>query len=317
MTTRIIDSDAINKRVFREIGNLEKHSKEIRGENLKQNIDLTTNDLPDNQISNMSSIASDNFNFNGIEMSKIKQLINYMQTHTKEFKFDVIVKKIDNEKKQDALSQYYLESEVESTTDGYEEKGKNAASKVRIDVPQGFDGRNSFVFPRIILHYFTAFQEYALDDNEWDSWKDAALITLNLSQLWTIPAVQHFVYQRKLNLTEDESVKTVEKTRYVNYRVLEQNESFLVGQAMQGDANDVNCWSAPIKGSGNKSSQLIVDKNKDIITVSCDANFGIYNIGFDNDGDIAVHKRTCKSSECNHKILNVYLETFVVYWRDK
>lgn len=283
--TRRIDSDAINKRLFDEISDLDNHSRRIRGENFKE----STENWHSLEHPNAAlATVMDNANLNGIEFSKIKQLINYMQTHKKEFVFDEILDRVDNEPKETALSQYGTifdnSGEVIENTDDDEKKnlGKDIPNtKTELVVPDGFDGRSAFVFPRIALLY-----ENGAMDWEVECWK-----------IW-----------------DKEKADFVTNAYDLEKRIVEQNESFHFGLAMQGDVNNVNCWSAPIEGT--TASWLMVAKQKEKIIITTKANLAVYNAGYDADhSSRGIYG--CKDIEENNHVVAAYVYALVMYWRDK
>lgn len=314
---RIIDSDAINKRLFDEISDLDNRSRRIRGENFREST-AAFHSLEHDNYANADAV--DNANFNGIEMSKIKQLVNYLQTHKKEFKFDRILDRVDNEPKETSLSQYGTWNNKSGDTSTVEQAGLKdnlgkdiPNTKTEIVVPDGFDGRDSFVYPRLTLSYLSGAlnwqKSYGLVSNpSW--WEEALLITqtgMNTFGMMIYDAVSSKSDKEKSALAKDcyEVVK----------RSVEQNESFHFGLAMQGDVNNVNCWSAPIEGT--TASWLMVAKQKNKITITTKANLAAYNAGYDADSTTSIENVTCKDVEENQHIVAAYVDALVVYWRDK
>lgn len=284
---RVIDSDAINKRVFREINNLDAHAGKIRGENVQQNLVITASDIGGTA---QPPIAGDNFNFNGIEMSKIKQLINWLQTHKKVFVFKEILDRVDNEPKETALSQYNTQfnenGDVENNAESNDVNlGKDIPNaKTEIVVPDGFDGRSSFVFPRLVLLYNNGIIKWRVSDVE--------VLGICPGDFSTSEFVSN-VYEK---------------------RIVEQNESFHFGLAMQGDVNNINCWSASIQGT--PASWLMVAKAKNKITITSRANLAVYNAGIKvNFNSYGLHG--CKDVEQNNHVVAAYVYALAMYWRDK
>lgn len=284
---RIIDSDAINKRVFADIANTFQHSSKITGEKTVQDFSGTDD---------RRAAAVDNFNFNGIEFSKIKQMINYIQTHNKQYAFEQILGRVDVAPKTTSLSQYGT-VDGEELEQNHDNKGASIADiKTYIDVPNGFDGRNSFVYPRIVLSYGIFDAEIMIGEYDY---------SFSQHDYWFKNTSGYGAYST-----------TPKNIRY-NFRELSQNESFHLGLAMQGDVNNINCWSAPI--SGKPSSWLMVDKQKLKIIVTANANLAVYNAGYDADSYTSGHALfpTAKDITENNHIVAAYVDILCVYWRDK
>lgn len=148
---RKIDSKAYNKRLHSEILELEKMIKSINAENVNQ-FDANLIKTADSYIRLISQANWDSSsNFNGIEMHKIKDMLNYLKLSKKQFVVKNIVVKSDK-------VQYATEAKL--------------VHNIEIESP--FDGRNSFVLPRFLgyskitepnLYYFDPFLEGGLTSN--------------------------------------------------------------------------------------------------------------------------------------------------------
>lgn len=123
---RVVDTKSLNKRLFKEITELKDMVDKISPENVKYfDSDLIKSALNYTGILK-DSIWADNSNFNGIEMSKIRQMLDGMKINKKRI---FISRKIFN----------VQQSTNPNLVDGF----------LEIDVPELFDGRNSFVYSQI------------------------------------------------------------------------------------------------------------------------------------------------------------------------
>lgn len=132
---RKVDAESFNKRLVSEILELKNLIENISPEHINQ-FDADLIGTANQYLSLLTdSTWADNSNFNSIELSKLKQAIAYIRTQNKEVMF--------NRKVYD----------ITSVDDGYSEigDGRYAKGHQLINVPAGFDGRLSFVYPRIIL----------------------------------------------------------------------------------------------------------------------------------------------------------------------
>jgi len=128
---RKIDSASFNKRLMAEITELGSMLDKINAENVK----YFDSDLIRTATSYAgllkNSLWSSNSNFNSIEFSKIKQMINYIRTSKNILVADREIKEISN-------------------TDNF--AGMIQATGVNVyRVPDNNDGRLSFVYPRILV----------------------------------------------------------------------------------------------------------------------------------------------------------------------
>lgn len=354
---RIIDSDAINKRVFADIANTFQHSQKITGENTVQNFG-GSNDT--------KAAAMDNFNFNGIEFSKIKQLINSVQTHKKEFKFDRQLVEITNNKTEDLK---YFETqqkfEVEIPNPNYDpddpdseptiteevDRGVDRTRSVNISrkgviinnykteflVPDNFDGRSSFVVasyvlvPRIIYRKYDGSVEWSDDHTDTTYtfsnqyavgqteeillYKGAAGHTWdfkNLHEIEQFPSRVDFTYT-------EESVYPF----FYKQNVLKSMRSGLTEKRNIFDHKEfIRCWAASMDDSDGNNC-MIIDKAKNVITITSSLNLSNKNTGFDREGDSLTHMGNRRNEmnvpdlARNNCIDRVYLDIFFMYWRDK
>jgi len=123
---RKIDTEAYNKRLHTEIMELDKMIKSINPENVNQ-FDAGLIETADKYIKLISDTTwADNSNFNGIEMHKIKDMLNHC--------------KINKRK-------YYVERKVFPIVDSQKETMETVWIKNIFDIPvrEGFDGRKSIV----------------------------------------------------------------------------------------------------------------------------------------------------------------------------
>lgn len=296
---RIIDSDAINKRVFADIANTFQHSSKITGEKTVQ--DFSGTDDP-------KAAVVDNFNFNGIEFSKIKQMINYIQTHKKQFKFDRKLVELTNNKQTD-LKYFVKETQEESGDDTItiqttiEQAGDYGVvvSGVRKEflVDDLFDGRNSFIYPRFVVVYLNAGavgteckirQAYLTDIDPYDCIYCEEKDTLNQSTC-------RFEFY-KPNLYKSTHFGLTSK------KVLLDGHEF------------IRCWAAGISNS-NGSNALIVDKKKHEIITTSSLYLAHKNFGFDRNAWHKLERLNSAKLLNQNWIARVYLDIFFMYWRDK
>lgn len=128
---RKIDTTAYNKRLHSEILELDKMLKQIKPEH----INLFDADLIKSAQSYVQVISdanwADNSNFNGIEMHKIKDIINNLRLNC-------------NQK-------YRAKRDICN----FKSTGRSADNRVfgvSLNVPDGFDGRNSYVSTSVFLY---------------------------------------------------------------------------------------------------------------------------------------------------------------------
>jgi hypothetical protein len=128
---RKIDTTAYNKRLHSEILELDKMLKQIKPEH----INLFDADLIKSAQSYVQVISdanwADNSNFNGIEMHKIKDIINNLRLN-------------GNQKYRAKRDIWYCKSTGRSAD--------NRIFAVSLNVPDGFDGRNSYVSTSVFLY---------------------------------------------------------------------------------------------------------------------------------------------------------------------
>jgi len=126
---RKIDTEAYNKRLHTEIMELDKMIKSINPENVNQ-IDASLIRTADKYIRLISDTTwADNSNFNGIEMHKVKDMLNHLKINKSDYYVDVIKAKFTRRKTGEDDMDY----------------------AVTIYVPSGFDGRKSIVLTRGIM----------------------------------------------------------------------------------------------------------------------------------------------------------------------
>lgn len=149
---RKIDTEAYNKRLHTEIMELDKMIKSINPENLNQ-IDAGLIKTADEYIRLISdTVWADNSNFNGIEMHKIKQLMNSLKADRKK-----------------AIVRSIILSSPDMVSNG---KQFNLSHSIKIEA--GYDGRNSLFIPRVLWRDTeTAFYLYPYRNN--------ALVAKNVS----------------------------------------------------------------------------------------------------------------------------------------
>ena len=129
---RKIDTSAYNKRLHSEILELDKLLKQIKPEH----INLFDADLIKSAESYVQVISNanwaDNSNFNGIETHKIKDIINSIRIN-------------GNQK-------YKVKRDVAWITNTARSEADNRIFGVSLNVPEGFDGRNSFVSTSVFFY---------------------------------------------------------------------------------------------------------------------------------------------------------------------
>lgn len=332
---RIIDSDAINKRVFADIANTFQHSQKITGEKTVQGLSGT--DEP-------KAAAVDNFNFNGIEFSKVKQLINYIQTHKKEFYFDEQLVEITNNKKE--ITNFFIEEgdtdedETPSTTSPYilnKRKGLIINDyKKQFVVPDSFDGRNSFILPSFVLVPKTTREEFSGDlaynrlsiSNTVsllpDCYTNGSTIEVtttsgseNAEDFLTFADLKSgnnpWIVQNALSL--DDVVY-----KYPFFYKPDFIKSMRFGLTEKANIFDhkefIHCWAASMDDSDGNNC-LMVDKNKNLVTITASVNLSNKNIGFDRSGGGRFNELNSPVPIRDNCIARVYLHVLFVYWRDK
>jgi hypothetical protein len=126
---RKIDTTAYNKRLHSEILELDKMLKQIKPEH----INLFDADLiksAQNYVRVISDATwADNSNFNGIEMHKVKDMLNHLKINKSDYYVDVVTANFTRRKTG--------EDDIDYATTIY--------------VPSGFDGRKSIVLTRGIM----------------------------------------------------------------------------------------------------------------------------------------------------------------------
>lgn len=298
---RIIDSDAINKRVFADITNTFQHSQKITGENTVQN--LSGADDP-------KAAAMDNFNFNGIEFSKVKQLINYVQTHKKEFKFDRQLVMLSNDKK--SQINYF----TGGSNDGNVSKPAVVINNFKKNFipPDCFDGRNSFIYPRIVL--VTREQIPVQNGTTIEKWYHTIVVGSS-------PTYAEGAYYDKYAvgggyLPSDNFLTLTNKDpKFFRQSMIKSAKMGLTEKRVMFDKNEfLKCWAASVDDSdGNNCIIIDKQKNKVILTASIDCshkNWGFRRKSGDRD------ERLNNPVPCmSNLIISVYLDIFFMYWRDK
>jgi len=136
---RKIDTEAYNKRLHTEIMELDKMIKSINPENVNQ-IDAGLIETADTYIKLISDTTwADNSNFNGIEMHKVKDLL-----------FSLKLRK----------PIYFIKRELININD--DTSPTTASGVVEIQVPDLFDGRNSFLSCRIHAYDSDGYRVYPI-----------------------------------------------------------------------------------------------------------------------------------------------------------
>ena len=131
---RKIDTKAYNKRLHTEIMELDKLIKSINPENVNQ-IDAGLIKTADEYIRLISDTTwADSSNFNGIELHKIKDIINNMKTSKKR----LFIKRV------------FLGQESSDSATEWDGSRKVGYALIKIPVEKDFDGRASFVKCRFL-----------------------------------------------------------------------------------------------------------------------------------------------------------------------
>jgi hypothetical protein len=126
---RKIDTEAYNKRLHTEIMELDKMIKSINPENINQ-FDAGLIASATDYIGLISDATwDDRSNFNGIEMHKVKDMLNHLKINKSDYYVDVVTAKFIRRKTGEEDVDY----------------------AVTIYVPSGFDGRKSIVLTRGIM----------------------------------------------------------------------------------------------------------------------------------------------------------------------
>jgi len=132
---RKIDTEAYNKRLHTEIMELDKMIKSINPENINQ-FDAGLIKTADTYIKLISDTTwADNSNFNGIEMHKVKDMMNKIKS-----------------KKNDK----YFAARYVWHTPIFSRIADGRIFGVSIDVPENFEGRKSFVSTSVLLYNATS-----------------------------------------------------------------------------------------------------------------------------------------------------------------
>jgi len=130
---RKIDTEAYNKRLHTEIMELDKMIKSINPENINQ-FDAGLIKTADTYIKLISDTTwADNSNFNGIEIHKVKNLIMRIKKKNRKYLAKYII-----------IPNFYPYIKSGDTT--------FIDIKESITVDLGFDGRKSFVVPKVIWY---------------------------------------------------------------------------------------------------------------------------------------------------------------------
>lgn len=333
---RIVDSDAINKRVFADIANTFQHSQKITGENTVQNL---------SGVNDPKAAAMDNFNFNGIEFSKIKQLINIVQAHKKEFFFDEQLVEITNNK-EDNLN--YFETNYEDPDDPDSVKTQNNVDiskkgvvindyKKQFVVPDSFDGRNCFAIPFFVILPKTTDIKYSgkFGNENIDPAYPAIGQTEEIytylgagGHTWDYCNMYDFFVVPPISENEHEIVGEPEEHTPIFYRpnLLKSMRFGLTEKRNIFDHKEfIKCWAASMDSSDGNNC-MIIDKSKEKIVITASLNLANKNAGFDRDGLNNGNKNEM-DNRCNQMnvadfmrdncISRVYLYVIFVYWRDK
>lgn len=330
---RVIDSDAINKRVLADIANTFQHSSKITGEKTVQNLSGT--DDP-------KAAAADNFNFNGIEFSKIKQLINYVQTHKKEIKFDEQLVEITNNK-EETLNYFVTPDEGKAD----EDSEGNVTANVKINkkgviindykkqfvVPDSFDGRNSFVIPSFALvpkmtdiKYDGTFYDITVSPDEHAiGQREDINVTLGAAgHTWDYENMYDALYYLpSANLVLDLVSKEEHSPVFYKPNLIKSMKFGLTEKRNVFDHKEfVKCWAASMDDSDGNNC-MIIDKTREKITITASLNLSNKNFGFDRSGSSGT-KLANRRNEMNvadfmrdNCIDKVYLHVLFMYWRDK
>ena len=134
---RKIDTASLNKRLLKEITELKDMVDKISPENVKYFDSDLIKSANDYTAILKDSTWSDNSNFNGIEMSKIRQMISYLKRNRKK----LLIKRNFENIKGGSTPVYSTKINV----DAY------AVGNTTFNVPEGYDARSSFVYPRIVV----------------------------------------------------------------------------------------------------------------------------------------------------------------------
>lgn len=123
---RKIDSDSFNKKILNKIKELNDLVKRISPENMQYfDAKLVNSAESYTKVLEECSWDSDS-NFNGIELGKIKDMLKYLKSTKRKF---------------------YIKRDMLRVPRGVLDK-KKAEGRITIDIPEDYDGRSSFVYPR-------------------------------------------------------------------------------------------------------------------------------------------------------------------------
>lgn len=134
---RKLDINAYNKKLHDKIKELQILVKKINPENIRY-FDAEVLDAAENYVQVIKNCTwSGKANFNGIEMHKIKDMINHLKHSRKTIYIKREVIRLD-------------EKATGLVVDG----------KARINIPQDYDGRLSFVHPRFLIATTNGYQAH-------------------------------------------------------------------------------------------------------------------------------------------------------------
>jgi hypothetical protein len=135
---RKVDAESFNKRLVSEILELKNTIENISPEHINQ-FDADLIGTANQYLSLLTdSTWADNSNFNSIELGKLKQLINYIKSSRKEIFAERSVTSID--------TKFYAPTTEYQQFRIVNDKARGSST---FSVPEGYDGRMSFVKPTI------------------------------------------------------------------------------------------------------------------------------------------------------------------------